>query len=584
MEVAWIKRDGGPRRVGVELELGGLDLEEIVRRVRGVVGGEVERTSRYAVKLRETAVGDVKVELDAVLFTEFKLRGFLEGLQLNKLKADLDDTVERILATEARRFVPFEVVFSPLEVGRLPELEAVRAALAPESEGTGASVYNAFGLHFNPELPAVEAGWILRYLRAFLSLYGELRRAHGVDAARRISPFIDPFPKKYVRRVLDADYAPSMTELIDDYLAENPTRNRPLDLLPIFAEVDYARVRAALPKEKISARPTLHYRLPDCRIDDPAWTLGREWAVWCRVEALAADEAELARAVKRERFRLRHPWRARLRAWLARWRGGRMRARRPVIGITGPARGGFPAWVCTAWAVWRAGGRPRRLRPGRFGEGTPLPPLQGLILGGGADIEPTRAGIPLREIFAQPDKPPREEKQRRAAFLLAPFFFLFRRFFSLSAPGTDLARDAFEERCLRAALEKDWPVLGICRGAQYINVHFGGSLHGELHGFYGERGNPDSLKPRKRIEVAEGSRLRDMLGRATTRVNSLHKQAVDRLGEGVAVAARDEAGVVQAIEVPAAGFVLGVQWHPEYLPTLAVQRRIFEHLVKAARA
>lgn len=323
MAATWKKLDGLPRRVGVELELGGLDLEEIVRRVRGVVGGEVERESRYAVKLRETAVGDVKVELDALLFTEFKLRGVLKGLHLNKLKADLDDTVERMLATEARRFVPFEVVFAPLAVERLPELEAVRAALAPEAKGTGASVYNAFGLHFNPELPKLEAGVMLCYLRAFLVLYEELRQAHGVDTARRISPFIDPFPKKYVLRVLDADYAPSMRELIDDYLLDNPTRNRPLDLLPIFAEVDEARVRAALPEEKISARPTLHYRLPDCRIDDPAWTLGREWAIWCRVEELAADEAALARAMKRERFRLRHPWRARWRAWWARWRGGK---------------------------------------------------------------------------------------------------------------------------------------------------------------------------------------------------------------------------------------------------------------------
>lgn len=258
-----------------------------------------------------------------------------------------------------------------------------------------------------------------------------------------------------------------------------------------------------------------------------------------------------------------------------------MRRRRPVIGVTGPDRGGFPAWVFTAWAVRRAGGRPRRLRPVRFAEETPLPALDGLIIGGGADIEPARAGIPLREVFAG-EASPTDDRQRRAAFLLAPFLFLFRRLFSLSASGTDLARDDFEERCLRAALEGGCPVLGICRGAQFINVHFGGTLHGELHGFYGERGNPDSLKPRKRVHLAEGSRLRAIIGRESTRVNSLHKQAVDRLGEGVAVCARDEAGVVQAIEVPAREFVIGVQWHPEYLPTLTVQRRIFRRLVEAA--
>ncbi|MEM6354465.1 MAG: amidoligase family protein, partial [Pseudomonadota bacterium] len=83
----------------------------------------------------------------------------------------------------------------------------------------------------------------------------------------------------------------------------NPTRNRPLDLLPILADLDADRVRAALPSEKIKPRPAYHYRLPDCRIDDAAWSPRDEWLRWLAVERLAANSALLERAM-RERLTL----------------------------------------------------------------------------------------------------------------------------------------------------------------------------------------------------------------------------------------------------------------------------------------
>jgi hypothetical protein len=96
-----------------------------------------------------------------------------------------------------------------------------------------------------------------------------------------------------VRRLAEADYRPFLAELIDDYLAANPTRNRDLDLLPLLLFLDEARVRAVLPNEKINGRPAFHYRLPDSRVSDPGWSIAPEWNRWVAVERLAADPERL---------------------------------------------------------------------------------------------------------------------------------------------------------------------------------------------------------------------------------------------------------------------------------------------------
>ncbi|TVP77083.1 MAG: hypothetical protein EA353_11070 [Puniceicoccaceae bacterium] len=303
------------RQVGVELEFGGLTLERICQLVQQSVGGELELKSRYTASLHHTQVGQIKVELDAVLFSEFKLRGLLRGLPVAKDQRKLTDLVEEALASEARRWVPFELVFSPLPFDRISEIDVICQALSAEAEGTGASIYNAFGLHFNPELPQVDAATILRYLRAFIILYDSLKKAHNIDMTRQISPFITPFPLKYKKRVLDPNYQPKAEQLITDYLTHNATRNRALDLLPLFAHMNAALVRQHLPKEKINARPTLHYRLPDCRIDDPEWSVSQEWAVYQQIEDLANDPAVLAREVRLAHESIQHPIRSRLKQW-----------------------------------------------------------------------------------------------------------------------------------------------------------------------------------------------------------------------------------------------------------------------------
>ncbi|MDF2234871.1 gamma-glutamyl-gamma-aminobutyrate hydrolase family protein [Albimonas sp. CAU 1670] len=145
----------------------------------------------------------------------------------------------------------------------------------------------------------------------------------------------------------------------------------------------------------------------------------------------------------------------------------------------------------------------------------------------------------------------------------------------------DAERDAMELRVLDHALPLDLPVLGICRGAQMLNIHRGGDIHQEVREAYVDVPEMWTPLPVKTVTTEPGVRLREVIGRETFRVNSLHHQAIDRLGEGLRIAARDEWGVVQAIEDASARFRFGVQWHPEFLLWRRPHRRLFRAFAAA---
>jgi putative glutamine amidotransferase len=255
-------------------------------------------------------------------------------------------------------------------------------------------------------------------------------------------------------------------------------------------------------------------------------------------------------------------------------------ASRPIIAVTGPDRGGYPAWWFTRRAIRRAGGRAVRVTPKR---GAPAH-FDGLVIGGGADISPGRYG-------AEPSPPAERVRWSRSRlrlvldYALAPIIYVLRRLFGLSrsaTAGPDPGRDELELALIARADAAGLPVLGICRGAQLLNVAAGGTLHQDLADFYAERPRRWTVFPRTPVDVEAGTHLAATLGRDRCWVNSLHLQAVDRLGAGLRVAARDDAGVVQAIEHAARRFWIGVQWHPEYLPQVAEERRLFATLVSSS--
>jgi putative glutamine amidotransferase len=146
------------------------------------------------------------------------------------------------------------------------------------------------------------------------------------------------------------------------------------------------------------------------------------------------------------------------------------------------------------------------------------------------------------------------------------------------------ARTEFELEIAVAALKRDLPVLGICGGAQAINVALGGSLYQDIAAQLTDSGayehtskNPIGGHP---IRVEPGTRLFSIVKRSSFKVNTSHHQAVKRLGRGLIVNAVADDGVIEGIESTEHSFVLGVQWHPEVLaPHQLHQRRIFSSFV-----
>jgi hypothetical protein len=284
------RADGGPRRVGVEIEFSGLTLETTAALVAAAVSGGVTSPGRYERVITGDPAGDWETELD---FTLLKRLGRRErdGAEWPDAAGDLAEDVLRLLA---ERIVPVEVVSPPLPLERLDSVnDLIRKLRAAGARGTGEELAYAFGLQLNPELPDTDVDTIRRYLQAFLCVEDWLRERAAVDLTRRLTLFAEPFSKAYARKVVAAAYSPNRDRLIDDYLDANPTRNRALDLLPLFLHLDPERVRAVVEDERVKPRPTLHYRLPNSEIDRPGWDLGDAWGDWLVVERLAADPVRL---------------------------------------------------------------------------------------------------------------------------------------------------------------------------------------------------------------------------------------------------------------------------------------------------
>lgn len=247
---------------------------------------------------------------------------------------------------------------------------------------------------------------------------------------------------------------------------------------------------------------------------------------------------------------------------------------RPVIGVTGPDTGGMAAWIMTSAAIARAGGRPVHITPKQPYAGS----LAGLVLGGGADVRDGDPPEPARPAVASEE----EANERVSSHLRERAILRLRQFLARPFSGFDEGRDKLERGLLAEALARGIPVLGICRGAQLMNVHYGGTLHRDLASYYVETPQLRTVLPRKRVELESNSRLAQVMGKTSALVNSLHRHAVCALGQGLSVAARERSGVVQAIEDGSHPFRIGVQWHPEFIPQSPLHQRLFDGLVNVA--
>ncbi|MEH6498923.1 MAG: type 1 glutamine amidotransferase [Pseudoalteromonas distincta] len=215
-----------------------------------------------------------------------------------------------------------------------------------------------------------------------------------------------------------------------------------------------------------------------------------------------------------------------------------------TVAVTGPRRGAFGPRFLVACAVRWYGAIPLQVRPG-----DDLKSLEydAVVVTGGHDIDPV--------IYAaEPEVQPKYDPER----------------------------DALEMAVIDDALARDLPLLGICRGAQLLNARRGGNLFQELKSHRKMTSNRWTILPLKMLKVQADSRLWRLLMADDCRINSLHNQAIDRVGEGLVVSGRDLDGIVQAVEDPHKAFLVGLQWHPEFLLFFRRQRLLFQALIQAA--
>ncbi len=298
-------REHSERRVGVEIEFSGLTVARAAETVRRTFGGTLRARTDYEIDVTGTALDDFRVEVDVALLKRLG-QARSDGEPAPGMVGQLS---EDVLAALARQLAPCEIISSPLPFDCMAELDRLVVALrSAGARGTDDALVYAFGVHFNPEPPALDSATVLAHMQAFALLHDWLLSRLDVDWVRRLTPFIRPWARPYVELILARDYAPDLDRLIDDYLVHNPSRNHALDMLPLFAYFDHQRVRAVVDDPRVTARPTFHYRLANCRVGDPHWRLTDEWQSWLMVEALAADAHKRAAMSRDYRRLLRRPW------------------------------------------------------------------------------------------------------------------------------------------------------------------------------------------------------------------------------------------------------------------------------------
>ena len=313
--------DGEERKVGVEIELSGLSYNTLVGHVARLLGGEARLASRYVSEV-ETTDGTYTIELDADPIKQLDL----DDDRLPQSLRDLGTHAMTMIDSAAEKVVPLEIVAPPLPLSRLPAIESLVDELHKEgAQGSREAIYFAFGLQLNPELPDLKTNTILSYLQAFAALYDWLKHHHQLDISRKFTPYIEPWSSSYTQLLLAEDYTPDLQQLMNDYLHHNPTRNRALDLLPLFAHLDKPLLERHVKDPRIKSRPTLHYRLPDCDIGNRNWHFSSVWNDWTIVDDIANRPEhleELRQLYHQARtfsfHNLTHSWRETTARWLER--------------------------------------------------------------------------------------------------------------------------------------------------------------------------------------------------------------------------------------------------------------------------
>lgn len=325
MPASTVKEDETARHVGVEMEFQGVPIEALANLIADTLNGEIRKVSKVEYLIAVPEGGEYRAEVDYALLKRLAKK---QQETDKRDESSIDALAVDALTAASDVIVPCEVVAPPIAMDRFAEpMHALTVAIREAGgKGTKDTFFYAFGVHLNVEPPSMQVPTISAYMKAFVCLFDWIIWDGKVDWARRITPHIQRYPTEYELLLTDPDYWPDTTRLIDDYLAHNATRNRALDMLPLFSVLDEDRVQAAVDDDRVQARPAFHYRAANCEVDDPDWSIADPWKRWLQIEHLANDRDALNACC--EQFRLHRPrvlhsvdnhWRKEVTRWLREW-------------------------------------------------------------------------------------------------------------------------------------------------------------------------------------------------------------------------------------------------------------------------
>lgn len=265
------------RRVGVEVEFAGLSEDQAAKLFAASCGVEaMQRNGGWTCKTPK--FGSCVFYLDT------------------RLRQTIRDTAGDAGLAAAGRIIPVELVSEPFDAQYLPEFaDALAAMREGGAVGSRHHLMNGFGVHLNVEIASRDTAHVADVATAYALVEDVLRRKMEIDVSRRLLPFVDPYPSGLATD-LAANRPIDWQAFAHLYLSHTTSRNHGLDMLPVLAwaaEDDVANRLDAV--TKISRRPAYHFRLPESRIDEPAWNISDDWNRWMIVEGIASDATVMHR-------------------------------------------------------------------------------------------------------------------------------------------------------------------------------------------------------------------------------------------------------------------------------------------------
>lgn len=281
-----------PPRTGVEVEFAGLDAHAAAHVIASAIGGEVEETGRHAALVRDSRLGEVKLVLDTRYAEPARDPGLIDNLlETLDIRDDAAGLLKEVLP------IPVEMITRPLALEQFEVLDHAIAALRQAgATGTRGGALHAFGLHLNPGFDG-KPERAIRIAATYAFVERHLRHRNPPDMARRLSPFVDPYPEAYVRELAEACRSgpPDLPAFIALYARHNKDRNRGLDMWPLLGWLAPEQAGAAHGKPILKPRAAFHYRLPDSLVGDAEWSPRADLERWLAIERAADDPAAFER-------------------------------------------------------------------------------------------------------------------------------------------------------------------------------------------------------------------------------------------------------------------------------------------------